>query len=932
MSGKSVSIPFHVKETHYAESKNFWSLLIFIFSFLLYSTAINSDYNLDDTLVTQNHRLTSKGISAIPDIFTSPYYQDEMGYSYEYRPLVLISFALEHELFGENPHVSHFFNVLLYALACSLLFIVFKKLLTGYSILFPAAISLLFAVHPIHAEVVSSIKNRDEILALIFGLLSLQSTLGFINEKKRWSIIFVPVFFTAALMCKVSILTLVFISPLLLLLFRNVLLKDYFIIVFIMTICGHFFITNMGSQFTHLVISCSIFTLGMVIFLLKNLSLITRFQKCLLKYIKDLIDTHKIDSEITLFSFSSFKNNLNIPRGLHYIVPSAILTTSFLLLFGSDQFMFSTYIVLAFPILLYLLKAEFSFWITVGFAFVLFVCTACIGGELVIDAGMLMQVFLLFSFSFKNNYRSWYFLLSILLYLSEGLFSSSGFHLSLVFPLFLIMIAFREKKWVVYLQFLILPFSLYSILFNSISNGWQTFVASTPFPLFLVLLNFKKPRKYILPILGVSIAALLSYTIIVDRPIYKSPYGIFDMPSVGNEENSQKYENLIPAGTDRPLGFTEQSIQPNDIWQVKVGTSASILLKYLQKVIIPYPLAFYYGYSEIEPTHITEPQAIAGFLLYLFLVLLALYGWFRDKILAAGLLIYLVSIAFFANLFAPVPGMFAERFLLIPSLGFCIVWVWGLGKLFKIDFTRLSDIKSIPRAAKFTFAAVLIVYSSLSFTRTFDWKNELTLFRHDIQHVPNSANAHNLLALALMESASTNPNPEEAFSQRQEAKDHFKTALNIYPDFFNVLYDLGRIYRLEDNPDSARICFEKAAELPNQFAPLYLNLADVYQQTGDTLKLLPCFETLHTLDSLNPQYLQYAFQLLIGQQRYGEALKKARKALQLTPSAPPVWAALGFAFKNLNQTDSALFYYQKHYAATGDAKTAAILNELQQTP
>ncbi len=63
---------------------------------------------MDDELVTKNHRLTSKGIAAIPEIFASPYYQDDAGYSYEYRPVVLASFAIEHDIFGENPQWSHF--------------------------------------------------------------------------------------------------------------------------------------------------------------------------------------------------------------------------------------------------------------------------------------------------------------------------------------------------------------------------------------------------------------------------------------------------------------------------------------------------------------------------------------------------------------------------------------------------------------------------------------------------------------------------------------------------------------------------------------------------------------------------------------------------------------------------------------------------------
>src|SRR5688572_16807972 len=102
-------------------TKQWYGLLIFIFGFAIYFNAIFNDYNLDDELVTQNHRLTSKGISAIPEIFQSPYYEDNAGYKYEYRPMVLASFAVEYSLFGDNAQVSHLINVLLYSLVCLLL-------------------------------------------------------------------------------------------------------------------------------------------------------------------------------------------------------------------------------------------------------------------------------------------------------------------------------------------------------------------------------------------------------------------------------------------------------------------------------------------------------------------------------------------------------------------------------------------------------------------------------------------------------------------------------------------------------------------------------------------------------------------------------------------------------------------------------------------
>jgi len=77
----SAKVENRKKDTRSWPGKYFLHLIVFGFAFILYLNSIPNDYNLDDNLVTINHRLTSRGISAIPAIFTSHYYEDESGYS-----------------------------------------------------------------------------------------------------------------------------------------------------------------------------------------------------------------------------------------------------------------------------------------------------------------------------------------------------------------------------------------------------------------------------------------------------------------------------------------------------------------------------------------------------------------------------------------------------------------------------------------------------------------------------------------------------------------------------------------------------------------------------------------------------------------------------------------------------------------------------------
>lgn len=158
------------------------------FAFLLYSNTLRFGYNGDDDAVTRGNRHVQQGIKGIGKIFTTGYYD---GFAYSdrssndrlYRPLPLASFAIEKQLWGNNPETGHALNVILYSAACLLLFAFLTYLLPSVNSILTASISLLFIAHPVHTEVVANIKSRDEILCLLFLLVSLMTLVKFIHTR-----------------------------------------------------------------------------------------------------------------------------------------------------------------------------------------------------------------------------------------------------------------------------------------------------------------------------------------------------------------------------------------------------------------------------------------------------------------------------------------------------------------------------------------------------------------------------------------------------------------------------------------------------------------------------------------------------------------------------------------------------------------------------
>ncbi|MBL0309876.1 MAG: tetratricopeptide repeat protein [Bacteroidetes bacterium] len=191
-------------------------LLVFLFAFLLYVNTIPNDYSLDDQFAVKDNHLVAQGISAIPEILTTPYYMIDGKTGGEYRPLTKISFALEHEFFSINPHVSHFIQSIIYAGVCLMLFIFLRQIFPFNPVLLPFTVALLFAAHPIHTEVGASLKNREELFSLLFSLLFLMFFLRAWDKKRVVLWLFVFLLFMLALISKQSSLVLIFWTPLLL--------------------------------------------------------------------------------------------------------------------------------------------------------------------------------------------------------------------------------------------------------------------------------------------------------------------------------------------------------------------------------------------------------------------------------------------------------------------------------------------------------------------------------------------------------------------------------------------------------------------------------------------------------------------------------------------------------------------------------------------
>jgi len=204
---------------------------LLILSFLFYGNSLKNQYSLDDHYVIVNKESIKKGILGIPKIFSS-YYINSPLETHSYRPITSSSFAIEYQFFGTNPMISHFINILLYALCCFLIFRLVLHLKNGNHTFYIGCLAaLIFLILPVHSEVVNNIKSRDELLCFTFGILSLIYFLKYATNKHKKNIGFGIVFYLLSILSKTTSMTLIALIPFTLVYFERLKIKSLLVFV-----------------------------------------------------------------------------------------------------------------------------------------------------------------------------------------------------------------------------------------------------------------------------------------------------------------------------------------------------------------------------------------------------------------------------------------------------------------------------------------------------------------------------------------------------------------------------------------------------------------------------------------------------------------------------------------------------------------------------
>jgi tetratricopeptide (TPR) repeat protein len=139
----------------------------------VYAGTLGNDFVGDDLASIVQNELVQRG--AWRDIFMTRSWAAASSPNQLYRPLVTLSFAVNHAIGGDVPWGYHLVNVLLHALVSLLVYLVVRRISGRVGVAWWTAV--LFAIHPINTEAVAQVVGRAELAAALWVLIALLADL-----------------------------------------------------------------------------------------------------------------------------------------------------------------------------------------------------------------------------------------------------------------------------------------------------------------------------------------------------------------------------------------------------------------------------------------------------------------------------------------------------------------------------------------------------------------------------------------------------------------------------------------------------------------------------------------------------------------------------------------------------------------------------------
>ena len=196
-------------------------VIIFILCFILYSNTLFNDFVYDDNFqIKENFWI--RDLRFIPQMFLKDVwnFRSPDWISNYYRPMMHVIFLLSYQIFSLKPWGYHLVNILFHAGVSIMVFLVTGELLkhlksdelpkNNVFLSIPFVTAIIFAIHPIHSEVVAWISAIPDLSYSLFYLLGFYFYIKF-KDGSKISYTISIICFLFSMFCKEPAVTFIFI-------------------------------------------------------------------------------------------------------------------------------------------------------------------------------------------------------------------------------------------------------------------------------------------------------------------------------------------------------------------------------------------------------------------------------------------------------------------------------------------------------------------------------------------------------------------------------------------------------------------------------------------------------------------------------------------------------------------------------------------------
>lgn len=257
-------------------------------------------------------------------------------------------------------------------------------------------------------------------------------------------------------------------------------------------------------------------------------------------------------------------------------------------------------------------------------------------------------------------------------------------------------------------------------------------------------------------------------------------------------------------------------------WYQAILSAAPLAALYVWKMVWPVHLIAYYPFH--KSVSLFQPGVLVG----VAVLILCVWGfailWKRSHAISFGMVWFFLNIAPVLNSRWLGPNVFTERYLYLPSVGFCWVLAWGILKIWNpvvgarhgvpLQRQRMALIVALGLTGILAFVRIV--------TRNRDWRDDETYYLVTLAAVPEAESLRMNLGAVYWN-----------HMQPDAAEREWKRALVVAPDFAPLLNNLGLVAVRNKRNDQAIAYFQRAMRLRPNYTDAHLNLGLVYESMGN---------------------------------------------------------------------------------------------------